>query len=154
MTFPDRQIVFPRSVELQASILIEPDDITANLEGRHEVASGRTLATGLRLHNHTDADIEIRNGGDSTECRLVDPQTGDIVGGYRGYIPQPTAISRQTIIQLPPHGSVLIPLTIGTASTVPDLGYAVPAGEWGLVVYLWLANHEYVRTPAMPFTIT
>lgn len=153
MTYPERHIVSPRTIDLQPSILIEPDDITANLEGSHEIPSGRTLATGLRLHNHTDADIEIRTYGEWTDTRLVDPGSGDIVGGYRGYIPRPM-IKHGKAYQLSPHGSVLIPLTVGTASTVGELGYAVPPGEWGLVVYLWLVNHEYVRTPPILFTIT
>ncbi|MGZ0146694.1 hypothetical protein ACXJJ3_06455 [Kribbella sp. WER1] len=29
-----------------------------------------------------------------------------------------------------------IPLLIGTASVVPELGYAVPPGEWGLEIVL------------------
>jgi hypothetical protein len=153
MTFPDRSIVVPRSVEFQPSILIEPDDITVNLEGPHEVPSGRTVDTGLRLHNHTDAEIDIHTQEEWTETRLVDLRTGDVVGGYRGYIPRP-AISHLKIVQLPPHGSVLVPLRVGTASTVPELGYAVPPGEWGLVAYLWLGPDEHVRTPPLPFTVS
>ena len=153
MTFPGRRMV-PTSVEPQASILIEPDDITVKLEGPHEVLSGRTLATDLRLHNHTDADIEIHTQGEWTDTRLIDLHTGDIVGGYKGYGPRQLSISRWTVLQLLPHGSALIPITVGTASTVPELGYTVPPGEWGLVVYLWFQGNEYMRTPPMPFTIT
>jgi hypothetical protein len=152
MTFPDRRIV-PRSTEPEPSILLEPDDITANLDGPHEVSSGRTLVTDLRLHNHTDADIEIHTQGEYTDTRLVDPESGDIVGGYRGYKPS-SLMFHGKVFKLLPHGSALIPLTVGTASTVPGLGYTVPPGEWGLVVYLWLENHEHVRTPPMPFTVT
>lgn len=153
MTFPNGRIV-SQSVEPQSSILIEPDDITANLEGPNEVRSGMTLNTDMRLHNHTDALVAIQTQGDWTDTRLVDLETGEIVGGYRGYGPRQLGISPPTVFHLHPHGSVLIPLTVGTASTVPELGYTVPAGEWGLVAYLWFAGHEYVRTPPMPFTVT
>jgi hypothetical protein len=153
MTFPGRRIV-PSSVEPRPSILIEPDDITVNLEGPNEVRSGMTLNTDMRLHNHTDAGVDIHSQGEWTDTRLVDLDTGDIVGGYKGYIPRQADIKPRTVFQLHPHGSVLIPLTVGTASTVPELGYAVPAGKWGLVAYLWFAGHEYVRTPPMPFTVT
>jgi hypothetical protein len=153
MTFPDRRIVFRQSLEPQASTLIEPDDITANIEGPNEVPSGRTLNTAVRLHNHTDAEITIRTQGEWTDTRLVDLDTGDIVGGYRGYIPRQLSIKPLKVFQLHPHGSVLVPLTVGTGSTVPELGYTVPPGDWGLVVYLWFGD-EYARMPPMPFTVT
>lgn len=151
MTFPGCLNV-PRSVEPQPSILIEPDDITVNLEGPSEVQSGRSLNTDLRFHNHTDASVEIHTLGEWTDTRLVDLDTGDIVGGDRGYIPRQLSISRPTVLQLLPHGSALIPITVGTASTVPELGYIVPPGEWGLVAYLWVGD-DYRRTPPIPITI-
>jgi hypothetical protein len=118
---------------------MEPDDITASLEGPHEVASGTRLNTYLRLHNHTDAEVAIHTQGVWTPTRLVDIDTGDIVGGYWGYV-QRLMMKHGEDFQLPPHGSLLIPLKVGTASTVPELGYAVPAGKCGLVVYLYLGN--------------
>jgi hypothetical protein len=35
-----------------------------------------------------------------------------------------------------PHQSRPVPVLIGTASVVPDLGYAVPPGQWWLVIAL------------------
>lgn len=153
MTYPDRNVV-PSSVAPPLSTLLNPKMMTAALEGPREVATGRTLVTALRIHNHTDTEVAIRTQGEWTDTHLVDPDTGDIVGGYRGYIQRPLGISPLKVFRLHPHGSVLVPLTVGTASTVPELGYTVPAGEWGLVVYLWFGLHEYMRTPPMPFTVT
>ena len=152
MTYPDRHIV-PSSVAPPLSTLLDPTMMTAALEGPSEVATGRTLVTALRFHNHTDEEVAIHTQEEWTDTRLVDPDTGDIVGGYTGYIPRPLNISPLQVFPLSPHGSALIPLTVGTASTVPELGYAVPPGEWSLVAYLWVGD-DYRRTPPIPITIT
>jgi hypothetical protein len=57
-----------------------------------------------------------------------------------------------------PGATERIPLLIGTASVVPDLGYAVPPGMWGIQVpldLLWDGHtQEPRRTPVLPLTIT
>jgi hypothetical protein len=42
---------------------------------------------------------------------------------------------------------------IGTASVVPDLGYAVPPGQWRLVIALQTDNGNMVAAP-LEITIT
>jgi hypothetical protein len=53
---------------------------------------------------------------------------------------------------------VRIPLLVGTASSRPELGYAVPPGEWGIQVTLKLGQDPRSpllrRTPILPLTIT
>jgi hypothetical protein len=170
MTYPDRHFLpSPEIVLPWPSTVLDPEQLTDQIEGPREVQSGRDLDTGLNLHNLTDIEVTIHTQGEWTDTRLVDLATGDIVGGYRGYIPRPM-IRTERVFQLPAQESVLIPVTVGTASTVPELGYAVPAGEWGLVVYLafemqdqprgpWMpagkhGEHDHRRTPPMPFTVT
>jgi hypothetical protein len=46
-----------------------------------------------------------------------------------------------------------VPVLIGTASVVPDLGYAVPPGEWSLVVSLQTYEGYMVSGP-LAITIT
>jgi hypothetical protein len=53
-----------------------------------------------------------------------------------------------------PGATERIPLLVGTASFVPDLGYAVPPGEWGVQANLAPAAGTAVRAPALPLTIT
>ena len=52
-----------------------------------------------------------------------------------------------------PEATERIPLLIGTASAVPELGYAVPPGTWVMRVELDLGYDRAVRTPALPITI-
>ena len=50
--------------------------------------------------------------------------------------------------------TVRVPLLIGTASFTPRLGYAVPAGLWGLAVDLAIEAVGQRRTPMMDLAIT
>jgi hypothetical protein len=45
------------------------------------------------------------------------------------------------------------PVLVGTDSLRPDLGYAIPPGQWGAQTTLGLAGRP-VRTPILPITIT
>jgi len=46
-----------------------------------------------------------------------------------------------------------VPVWIGTASVVPDLGYAVPPGQWGLVIVLGTDTGVVLSAP-LEITIT
>ena len=64
--------------------------------------------------------------------------------------------------------TVIVPVLVGTASTLPDLGSAVSAGEWAIRVILELeegdgagwqrptdrTRRRRVRTPLLPITVT
>ena len=49
-------------------------------------------------------------------------------------------------------------LLIGTASSIPRLGYTIPPGDWGIQATLTLGPHPRDsprrRTPILPLTIT
>jgi hypothetical protein len=45
-------------------------------------------------------------------------------------------------------------MLVATASRVPDLGYAIPPGQWGIRVTLDPAAGRAVRTPPLPVTVT
>jgi len=126
----------------------DPSEFRFELEGKAQVRSGRHITTGLRVHNLTAAAITVRTTG-SVPAPVVNPATGDHVGGYSGYGPAP-------LVQfaVPAGGSVVLPLLIGTASSRPELGYAVPAGEWAVSADLKLEDGRVLRTPPMAITIT
>jgi hypothetical protein len=84
---------------------------------------------------------------------VVDPQTGEVVGGFAG-----AQRLRLVIFRVAPGQAEQIPLLIGTASGTPRLGYAIPPGEWAIQVTLTLGLHPgdspRRRTPLLPLTIT
>ena len=64
--------------------------------------------------------------------------------------------------------TMIVPLVVGTASYVPELGHAIPAGNWAMRVVLdiqdvdgvgWQrptdrAGRRRLRTPLLPITVT
>jgi hypothetical protein len=73
---------------------------------------------------------------------------GGVVGRYVG--PQNAP---RVGFPIEPHQRTRIPVLIGTASVVPELGYAVPPGRWGLVVLLQPESGGWYRVP-LQITIT
>ena len=132
--------------------LLDPREVEAELDGPAVVRSGHTLRHGLLLRNHTSGELQIATNGHVT-AGIVDPQTGQVVGGFSG--PQ---ILPLIMFRIAPGGTERIPLLIGTASSTARLGYAVPPGSWGLQATLDLAQdpgqHIFRRTPVLPLTVT
>jgi hypothetical protein len=115
------------------------------------VRSGHTLRHPLLVHNLSGRELQIATNGQVTAV-VVDPQTGEVVGGFSGAQPAPLIIFRVAAGATEP-----IPLLIGTASIAPRLGYVVPAGEWGIQATLELGpdrDSPRRRTPILPLTIT
>ena len=96
---------------------------------------------------------------------LVHPRTGEVVGGYTGYQPAPLVL-----FVVDPASATVVPLLVGTGSRSPELGYAVPAGEWAVQATLVLdhgrrpgwhrrglalnsTGQRLLRTPLLPITI-
>jgi hypothetical protein len=151
---PDRQpdpVLSRLSRQLPGEPL-DPRETDIQLDGPATVRSGQTLHHGLLVGNLTDRELAIATNGQVTAA-VVDPQTGLVVGGFAG---------AQTLVRIDfhvvPGATERIPLLIGTASVVADLGYTVPPGMWGIEVPLDLRRDEYTqesrRTPVLPLTIT
>jgi hypothetical protein len=142
----------PATAPGQLPELLDPHEITAELDGPAVVSSGHTLRHGLLLHNHTSTELQIATNGQVT-AKVVDPATGQVVGGYSGARRLPRIVFR-----VAPGHSGQIPLLIGTASTAPRLGYTIPAGNWGVQATLTLGPHPRTsprrRTPVLLLTIT
>jgi hypothetical protein len=132
--------------------LLDPHEIAAELDGPAVVGSGNTLRHGLLLRNLTGRDLQIATNGQVTAA-VVDPRTGEVVGGFAGFQTLPLIIFRVAAGQ-----TERIPLLIGTASCTPMLGYTIPPGDWGIQATLTLGPHPRDsprrRTPILPLTIT
>jgi hypothetical protein len=116
--------------------LLDPDETTAGLDGPAVVSSGHTLRHGLLLRNRAGRDLQIATNGQVTAV-VVDPHTGEVVGGYAGFQQLPLIIFR-----VAPGQTERIPLLIGTAGCTPRLGYAIPPGDWGIQATLTLVPHH------------
>ena len=131
--------------------LLDPREITAELVGPAVVSSGHTLHHDLLLRNLTDSELQIATNGHVTAA-VVDPRTGEVVGGFAGWQTQPLIFFR-----VAPGAAEQVPLLVGTASFTPRIGYAVPPGDWGIQATLTLGPHppgSPKRTPVLPLTIT
>jgi hypothetical protein len=148
---PGRQPSRPPAADPPADLL-DPHEIVAELAGPAVVSSGHTLQHGLLLRNLTGRDLQIATNGQVTAV-VVDPGTGEVVGGFAGFQILPLIIFR-----VAPGQTGRVPLLIGTASCTPRLGYTIPPGDWGIQVTLTLGPHPRDsprrRTPVLPLTVT
>jgi hypothetical protein len=141
----------PRPATAPLPGLLDSREVTVELDGPAVVRSGHTLRHSLLVRNLSGSELQIATNGQVTAA-VVDPHTGEVVGGYSGAQALPLKVFRAA-----PGGSTRVPLLIGTASTMPRLGYMVPAGEWGIQVTLTLGPHPRDsprrRTPILPLTV-
>jgi hypothetical protein len=148
---PGRPSRWPLVTEPPAELL-SPRQATVELDGPAVVRCGHTLRHGLLLRNHSSDHLKIPTNGHLTTA-VVDPATGEVVGGFAGAQALPLITYRVLPGQTEP-----IPLLTGTASFTPRLGYAVPPGSWGIQATLTLGadprDSPRRRTPVMPLTIT
>ncbi len=154
---PGRPSRWPQGPPAEPAPLLAPDEAEAELDGPAVVRSGHTLDHGLLVRDRSGAGLAIATNGRVTAV-VVDPATGEVVGGFAGFQTLPGVVFR-----VPPGGSQRIPLLIGTASTAERLGYAVPPGDWGVQATLSLVQdgeHPFGgertdrRTPVLQLTIT
>jgi hypothetical protein len=141
----------PRPPAAPLPDLLDSREITVELDGPAVVRSGHTLRHGLLVRNLSGRELQIATNGSVTAV-VVDPQTGEVVGGFSGSVTWPLFVFRVAA-----GATERIPLLIGTASGTPRLGYVVPAGEWGIQVTLSLGpdrDSPRGRTPILPLTIT
>lgn len=127
---------------------LDPEQLTVALDGPLTVRSGEMAHHGLLVHNLGRHDVLIGTTGELI-ADVVDPATGDVVGGYSGAV----RLMLQ-IFTVAPDKQERIPMLVATASLVPDLGYAIPPGQWGVRATLDPAAGSPVRTPSLPLTVT
>jgi len=142
----------PRLATAPLPGLLDSREVTVELDGPAVVRSGHTLRHSLLVRNLSGRELQIATNGQVTAA-VVDPQTGEVVGGFDG---RQTAVL--VIFRVAAGATEPVPLLIDTASYTPRLGYVVPAGEWGIQATLTLGPHPRDsprrRTPILPLTIT
>jgi len=148
LPYPPGPEPHPRPVTTPLPDLLDSREITVELDGPAVARSGHTLRHSLLVRNLSGRELQI---GPVTAA-VVDPQTGEVVGGFSGW-----HTAALVIVRVAAGATEPIPLLIGTASSTPRLGYVVPAGEWGIQVTLSLGpdrDSPRRRTPILPLTIT
>jgi hypothetical protein len=112
------------------------DEVSLSLEKGIEIRSGSHLRSQLTIRN--ESSIELLAG--KLVPTVVDPSNGRTVGGYEG------AITMEMRRYEVPAGTMKgVPIIIGTASTRPELGWAVPPGLWAIRVLLQLGDRGFQR---------
>jgi hypothetical protein len=127
--------------------LLPSEEFEVGLEGEIVVSSGGTKGGVLRIHNRGSTESVIETNGGVT-ARVVDPATGDGVGGFFGFQTAPLITFR-----IAPGARISIPLLVGTASSVKSLGYAIPPGEWAIEVPIQIEGRGQFRSPLLPILI-
>lgn len=126
--------------------LLSAREVTFSLDEPVEAPSGHTVRASLRADNHRAGEVVMTTSGALT-ARVLDPGSGEPVGGFPGAQTMPVVRFR-----IPPGRSVPVPLLVGTASLVPELGYAIPPGLWAVDAELRLEEGP-CRTPPLPIRI-
>jgi hypothetical protein len=138
----------PSMTHLEETAALDPGVASVELDGLASVRSGYSLTHRLLVRNRSEAGLAIATNGAIT-ASVVDPGTGEVVGGYAGWQTTPLVT-----FEVGPGATTRIPLLIGTASLAPRLGYAVPPGNWGLRGVLDLGDDGRGLTAVLPLTVT
>src|SRR6185312_4511404 len=104
---PGRPAPSPPAAD-ERSGLLDPRELTAELDGPAIVRSGESVGHGLLLTNLTEQHVQIETNGHVT-ADVVDPSTGEVIGGSSG--PQLLPL---IVFRVEPGQTQRIPLLIGT----------------------------------------
>jgi hypothetical protein len=127
---------------------LDPGVATVALDEPLVVPSGRSARPALLVTNAGSDDLVLETGHDLA-ADVIDPASGTVVGGYSG----PELAVRRTD-RIRPGATLRLPLLVGTDSYLPDLGYAIPPGRWGIQAPLALGQPGGpVCTPVLPLTV-
>jgi hypothetical protein len=148
MRYPQRILTGPTySASSVPMRRIEPTEARIALDGSLTVTSGFAVKHHLLIHNLGSVEFQVEAPG-IIIAQVIDPHTEDVVGGHSGPV-----LALLMTFAIAPNATARIPLLVATDSFVPDLGYAVPPGEWGIQTTLDPAAGNAGRTPILPFTI-
>lgn len=144
--FPGRSDDVETIPDPSSDPVLDPADIDVIAPESLVVRAGGLLRIPLQVTNHRPTPISILTNG-SAFGRVLDPATGEVVGGYVGAV---TAVLRVYTVE--PGATLSLPLIVGTASYKRALGYAVPPGEWLVEVVLRLREGDR-RSRPLPLRI-
>ena len=147
MTFPARQLWLSEDLPQLRGAPAESAGLDVEPLPPLSVRTGRSTHEDVLVTNRTAHEQVLLTTGGALTSAVTDT-SGSIVGLYVG----PRNASRVGFA-IEPHQSRPVPVLIGTASMVPDLGYAVPPGQWRLVIELHTDSGNMLSTP-LDITIT
>lgn len=122
--------------------------VVARLAAPLVVRSGFDERGDLEISNESDEAIAIHTNG-VLVALVLDPRTGQVVGGYSGAQTLPLVI-----FSIGKRQRVTIPLLVGTSSFRSELGYAVPPGAWTARALIECSDHRRYLTPQIPIEVT
>jgi hypothetical protein len=143
MTFPAGELVSERWNQLRGA---PAESIEVDCISPLSVRTGRFASRDMLVTNRASYRQVLSTNGELSSA--VTDSSGNVVGRYVG--PHPLALVG---FEIEPHQSRPVPVLIGTASVVPDLAYAVPPGQWGLVIELGTDRGSMLSAP-LEITIT
>jgi hypothetical protein len=124
--------------------LVDPQQVVIIPAEPQAVRSGRDLRSSIVVQNLTSEALVIQTNG-VVQSVIVDPNDGTVVGSFAGAQHLPLVRFR-----VDPRATLTVPILVGTASLRPELGYAVPVGEWALEAILEVEGKDGRRTPPSP----
>lgn len=137
--YPDRTRVSPWPVIDADQTTADPAQLHIEPEQPLIVPTGLSACLALSLTNRTESTVSVQTNGNVTAV-IVD-SAGDGVGGQAAPL---------ITVDAQPGETVRIPLLIGTDSYSPELGYAVPAGQWHVVAPFDLDDGGALVSPPLP----
>ncbi|MFI5712675.1 hypothetical protein [Kribbella sp. NPDC051620] len=146
MTFPARQLWLSADLPQLRGVPAESAGLDVEPLSPLSVRTGRSTHEDVLVTNRTAHEQVLFTHGALTSG--VTDSSGGIVGLYVG----PLHASRVGFA-IEPHQSRPVPVLIGTASMVPDLGYAVPPGQWRLVIAM-RTDSGTMLSPLLDITVT
>lgn len=146
MTFPARRLWVSEDLPQLRGASAKPAGLEVEATTPLSVRTGRYAHEDVLVTNRTAHEQVLITNGSLTSA--VTDGSGSIVGLYVG-----PHNARRVELAIEPHQSRTVPVLIGTASIVPDLGYAVPPGQWGLVIALHTPSGNLLSAP-LDITIT
>lgn len=146
MSYPDRTMV--RIAEAFAPALTPAEDhgLRVTMATPVHVRSGHSLKTAVQVTSTAPAGGELHTNGHLSAVVIDSDES--VIGVYAGAQHMPLVR-----FGLPPSEPVEVPLLIGTASLAPELGYAVPPGEWRLWAELPLSGIGVLRSEPLPIVV-
>jgi hypothetical protein len=94
----------------------------------------------LEITNRSEVDRHLQTNG-VLQTHVVDDAL-NFIAGYAGFQNLPLIVFTARAGE-----SIRVPALVGTASMMPELGFAVPPGTWGFVVELALGGDLWSSSP-------
>ncbi|GAA0948070.1 hypothetical protein GCM10009554_45310 [Kribbella koreensis] len=146
MTFPAGEFWLGERWDQLYGVPVEPTRFEVDSAAPLSVRSGRTSRREVLVTNRAAYPQVLSSNGELSS--VVTDDSGNVVGRFVG--PQPLSLMG---FEIAPHQTRSLPVLIGTASVVPDLPYAVPPGQWELIIELQVGGESLLSAP-LDLTIT